>query len=223
VSGVAIAGVARMIAATALAASASACVGHVGETSSEVHERNGGSTRTTSTSTSSSSPSVGDGQTGFACDPAIKPPPDQLRRLTIAQYRNTVASLAAWSLGSAAAAAALMTDLAEPLRALPVDHREAVPQDLHGSYRRLDQSLQQEHVDAFYAVGIAVGQASASAPSWASARPTATRATTPLASMRSSRALAPARCVGRSAATRPRFTRACTGPTAKCLNQRTRT
>ena len=37
--------------------------------------------------------------------------------------------------------------------------REAVPQDLHGSYRRLDQSLQQIHVDATYDVAVALGAA----------------------------------------------------------------
>ena len=32
-----------------------------------------------------------------------------------------------------------------------------MPQDLHGSYRRLDQSLQQIHVDATYDVAVALG------------------------------------------------------------------
>ena len=52
-----------------------------------------------------------------------------------------------------------MTELATPLDALPDDRREAVPQDLHGSYRRLDQSLQQIHVDATYDVAVALGAA----------------------------------------------------------------
>ena len=52
-----------------------------------------------------------------------------------------------------------MTEIATPLAALPEDRREAVPQDLHGSYRRLDQSLQQIHVEATYDVAVALGAA----------------------------------------------------------------
>ena len=52
-----------------------------------------------------------------------------------------------------------MTELAAALADVPADMREAVPQDLHGSYRRLDQSLQQNHVDAIYGVAVAAGAA----------------------------------------------------------------
>jgi hypothetical protein len=100
-----------------------------------------------------------DAPTSFVCDPNAKPPERPLRRLTMMQYRNTLSSLAAWSLGSTAAAEPFMQSIAAVLAALPEDRREPVPQDPHGSYRRLDQSLQQEHVDAFYAVGTAVGAA----------------------------------------------------------------
>lgn len=74
------------------------------------------------------------------------------------QYQNTLADLVTWSVG-ASAAATVLAELATPLAALPVDHREVVPQDLHGSYRRLDQSLQQLHVDATYDVAVAAGAA----------------------------------------------------------------
>ena len=77
----------------------------------------------------------------------------------MAQYRNTVADLAAWALGSASMGQTIVTELATPLDALPDDRREAVPQDLHGSYRRLDQSLQQIHVEATYDVAVALGAA----------------------------------------------------------------
>ena len=103
--------------------------------------------------------SAGGGQaTAFACDATAKPPVGVLRRLTMTQYRNTIADLVTWSVG-ASAAGAVLAELATPLGGLPDDHREAVPQDLHGSYRRLDQSLQQIHVDATYDVAVAAGAA----------------------------------------------------------------
>jgi hypothetical protein len=71
------------------------------------------------------------------------------------EYQNTVRDLVAWATGSTAPIAAIDTALAR----LPEDRREPTPQDLHGSYRRLDQSLQQVHVDTIYAVGGAVGSA----------------------------------------------------------------
>jgi hypothetical protein len=95
----------------------------------------------------------------FACDANTAPQAATLRRLTMAQYRNTVADLAAWALGGASAGQTVMTEIASPLAALPDDRREAVPQDLHGSYRRLDQSLQQIHVEATYDVAVALGAA----------------------------------------------------------------
>jgi hypothetical protein len=95
----------------------------------------------------------------FACDAAARPPVASLRRLTMAQYRNTIVDLAAFALGSASMGQTIATELGTPLNALPDDRREAVPQDLHGSYRRLDQSLQQIHVDATYDVAVALGAA----------------------------------------------------------------
>ncbi|HEY7373014.1 MAG TPA: DUF1592 domain-containing protein [Polyangia bacterium] len=95
----------------------------------------------------------------FACDASAAPPVATLRRLTMTQYRNTIADLAAWALASASAGQTVMTEIASPLAELPDDRREAVPQDLHGSYRRLDQSLQQIDVEATYDVAVALGAA----------------------------------------------------------------
>ncbi|HXI58712.1 MAG TPA: DUF1595 domain-containing protein, partial [Polyangia bacterium] len=92
----------------------------------------------------------------FSCDAAAMPQQDGLRRLTATQYRNTVASLAAWSLSNPSAGQALMQELGDVLAMVPDDQREPVPQDLHGSYRRLDQTLQQEHVDGYFQAGVAV-------------------------------------------------------------------
>jgi hypothetical protein len=95
----------------------------------------------------------------FACDANAAPAPATLRRLTMTQYRNTITDLVSWATGSASAGQGVMSSVTAQLGELPDDHREVVPQDLHGSYRRLDQSLQQVHVDATYDVAVAVGAA----------------------------------------------------------------
>jgi hypothetical protein len=95
----------------------------------------------------------------FACNPSARPPEATLRRLTMTQFKNTISDLVAWASGSAANGRTILTEIATPFAALPADRREAVAQDLHGSYRRLDQSLQQAHVDATYDVAVAVGAA----------------------------------------------------------------
>ena len=77
----------------------------------------------------------------------------------MSQYKNTLADFVAFATGSASEAAAVLAELAAPLSQLPLDRREPTPEDLHGSYRRLDQSLQQLHVDSFYDLGVATGAA----------------------------------------------------------------
>ncbi|HTQ03662.1 MAG TPA: DUF1592 domain-containing protein [Polyangiaceae bacterium] len=128
----------------------------------------GGSSASSGTSGASSS-SGGDasGGTGttsapptFACDDGVAPPAESLRRLTMTEYENTVADLVAWALGGDAASIKQVSDAIAPALAdLPTDVRQAVPQDLHGAYRRMDQTLQQEHVDGAYEVGTALGTA----------------------------------------------------------------
>jgi hypothetical protein len=92
----------------------------------------------------------------FACDDAAKGPEASLRRLTMTQYRNTVRDLVAWVTSDDPDA---LLSASEALDALPEDRREPVPQDLHGSYRRLDQTLQQVHVDSLYQAALAVSTA----------------------------------------------------------------
>jgi hypothetical protein len=99
---------------------------------------------------------VGPSPTTFSCDAQAAPAETPLRRLTMAQYRNTVRDLvASFTANDAGALSAVGT----ALDSLPDDRREPVPQDLHGSYRRLDQTVQQAHVDSIYAAGVAVGLA----------------------------------------------------------------
>jgi hypothetical protein len=95
----------------------------------------------------------------FACDESSEAPVAALRRLTMSQYQNSVRDLVSWAVGDQAQADEVMGEVASALAAVPSDVREAVPQDLHGSYRRLDQSLQQNHVDAIYGASIAIGAA----------------------------------------------------------------
>jgi hypothetical protein len=95
----------------------------------------------------------------FNCDPTAKPEPASLRRLTMSQYRNTIADFVAFATGSAAEAATVLSELEGPLERAPADRRQPTSEDLHGSYRRLDQTLQQLHVDSYYDVGVATGAA----------------------------------------------------------------
>jgi hypothetical protein len=96
------------------------------------------------------------GAAAFACDQnaSAAAAPEDLRRLTMTQYRNTLRDLTQWALGDAAAADAALSTA--DLATLPVDRREATPRDPHGSYRRLDQSLDQSHVDETFRVATAL-------------------------------------------------------------------
>lgn len=88
------------------------------------------------------------------CAAAITAPPDGLRRLTMTQYANTMRDLVRWALGEGPDAESVIAQAA--LDALPSDRREPLPQDPHGSYRRLDQSLEQVHVDESFRVAAAI-------------------------------------------------------------------
>jgi hypothetical protein len=102
---------------------------------------------------------VNGGAPSFACDAAARPPAASLRRLTMSQYRNTLADFVSVATGSASEAATVLSEISGALARLPVDRREPTSEDLHGSYRRLDQSLQQLHVDSFYDLGVATAAA----------------------------------------------------------------
>lgn len=84
-------------------------------------------------------------------------PADRLRRLTMTQYANSLRDLVRMALGDGSEADSVIAQAA--LAALPTDRREPVPQDPHGSYRRLDQSLEQIHVDESYRVAGALAAA----------------------------------------------------------------
>jgi hypothetical protein len=95
------------------------------------------------------------GQAAFACDQGTTAAPEALRRLTMTQYRNTVRDLVRWALGDPLAADVMVTMAG--LDALPVDRREPTAQDPRGGYRRLDQAVDQAHVEQTYRVASVLG------------------------------------------------------------------
>lgn len=98
------------------------------------------------------------------CDPTARPTPASLRRLTATQYRSTLADLVAWATKDANAARAILAKSAS-LAALPDDRREPTPQDIHGSYRRLDQTLQDQQVQSYYYAATEIA-AQLTSPQW---------------------------------------------------------
>ncbi len=97
--------------------------------------------------------------TAFSCDPAALAPSQGFRRLTTAQYRNTLRDLLTFALKDTNGATSVLQTLAGALSRMPPDERQKLPQDLHGSYRRLDQDVEQGHVDGGYEVALGVGAA----------------------------------------------------------------
>lgn len=94
----------------------------------------------------------------FSCDPSRSSASPPLRRLTQLQYKSSLHDLLATVLGSEMEAEGVLTEVADELSRLPEEIRVKLPQDLHGSYRRLDQTVQQTHVDAWLEVGEALSR-----------------------------------------------------------------
>jgi Protein of unknown function (DUF1592)/Protein of unknown function (DUF1588)/Protein of unknown function (DUF1595) len=103
--------------------------------------------------TASSSGDVG--PNALVCDPAAKPPAARLKRLTTAQYTNTLRDLAGWALGTPSSK---LVDDTLASAALPSDEPEKTPEAVKGSYRRLDQSLQAARASAYYQIGVDLGR-----------------------------------------------------------------
>ncbi len=92
-----------------------------------------------------------------ACDPSLVPDETALRRLTRTQYHNTVADLLRWAVP--AEADALLDVLAPTLATMPADERRAPQGETLGGFRRVDQTVHQQHIDAGYAVAMEVAAA----------------------------------------------------------------
>lgn len=84
------------------------------------------------------------------CDPSLVPEALPLRRLSKVQYQNTLHDLVRALLP--ANEAAVMAVL-EPMFETYPDDQPSGPDDHFAAFRRLDQTLHQEHVDAAYAIG----------------------------------------------------------------------
>ena len=93
----------------------------------------------------------------FECNATVLAELAVMRRLTMTQYRNTVRDLVRTLLDDEVDSGLVVAGAA--LDDLPQDRREPVPQDIHGSFRRLDQTLQQVHVDGAFRVGRSVADA----------------------------------------------------------------
>jgi hypothetical protein len=85
------------------------------------------------------------GALAFKCEASARREPDGLRRLSMTQYQNTVRDLVRWALGEAADLEEVLS--AAGLASVPRDRREPTPQEPRGGYRRLDQAVDQAHVD----------------------------------------------------------------------------
>jgi hypothetical protein len=92
----------------------------------------------------------------FACDETQTPAELPLRRLSRAEYLNTVRAFANAALPQSNATA--WNSLATPLSHVPQDTIVKVHGETHGGFSRIDQTTQQATVDATYEVSVALAQ-----------------------------------------------------------------
>ena len=93
--------------------------------------------------------------TNFVCDPSIVPESVPLRRLTHVQYVNAISDLVRAVLPGEAQA--VVDELSPLFDRVPDDQR--IGPEHYARFSRLDQAVQQDHVDATYDVANAVGAA----------------------------------------------------------------
>ncbi|MBL8938242.1 MAG: DUF1592 domain-containing protein [Archangium sp.] len=96
--------------------------------------------------------------TKFACDAQQTPTELPLRRLTRRQYVNSLTEVVARSGLSGADLTAVQDVARDEVGPFPEDRLVGVPGEKHGGFSRLDQALQQGHVDTSYNVAIAIGR-----------------------------------------------------------------
>ena len=98
--------------------------------------------------------------TNFVCDASIVPESVPLRRLTHVQYVNAVSDLVRAALPSDGQA--VIDQVAPLFDRVPDDQR--IGPEHYARFSRLDQTVQQDHVDATYDVANAVGAALTASP-----------------------------------------------------------
>ncbi len=92
-------------------------------------------------------------------NPAVTPEELPLRRLSAVQFQNTVRDVLTRALGATEAGAVLGDGtVAALLQSYPPDLLVHAPTDSHGGFFRMDQGVQQRHIDTSYSLGLRVGE-----------------------------------------------------------------
>lgn len=92
----------------------------------------------------------------FGCDPEGPFETLSLRRLSKVQYDNTIRDLLQWAAGDAGLQ--IHADIASVVARMPEDARRATDGEVRGGFRRLDQDVHQEHINAGYDVAVAAAR-----------------------------------------------------------------
>jgi hypothetical protein len=98
----------------------------------------------------------------FSCEPGVVEPELPLVRLSRAQYEQTLRDVVALAAGPDADVVWARAE--EALVKMPQDSLVGPPGHTHGGFKRLDQAVQQEHVEASVEVGSAIGRALVETP-----------------------------------------------------------
>jgi hypothetical protein len=104
----------------------------------------------------SPSPTTPPDPNAFTCAPGAAPPADETRRLSRTELRNTVRDLIAPI--TQGDTEAVLTELDATFDRVPVDQRRPLPNEKHGGYTKLDQAVNQPHVDALFQLGDDLGR-----------------------------------------------------------------
>lgn len=89
---------------------------------------------------------------GFQCNDEATPTTAAMQRLTKTQFRNSLIAVASELTGNTGEADAIVESLWAELDELPDEIRPQVDEDLHGTFRRLNQTVSQSHVEAWFSI-----------------------------------------------------------------------
>jgi len=145
----------RVLLLTLLSACNGAIVGGTGAMPTELPPGAGGGTATTGGGTTQTTPWA---PTLFACDAQQRPAELPLRRLSQRQYSNVVTELIGRAGLAAADRTAVLSSVRDDVALFPLDRMVGVPGEKHGGFTRLDQALQQGHIDASYTLATTLGR-----------------------------------------------------------------
>jgi len=127
--------------------------------------QDGGGSNSGDSDSSSGDPAESGGAQLPTCDPDEVSPGLPLRRLSRLQAQHTIDDLIAYSLPDSAAD--IRAELSGVLATFPVD--QARGPDAHvAAFSRVDQDVDQSHVDALYNIGLAIGEAFTTGERWGS-------------------------------------------------------